>query len=72
MASSEEAKMTGTTPAWFTFTGMNVDAPPPCPSELARRPLIRLAYWTGMRRCPCSMRTMSVATAMITSTAVAA
>ena len=28
MASSDEAKMTGTTPAWLTFTGMYVVAPP--------------------------------------------
>ena len=59
--------MTGTTPAWFTFTGMNVDPPP-----YAFRPVIRFAYWTGMRRCPCSMKTMSVVTAMIARTVAAA
>ena len=64
--------MTGTTPAWFTFTGMNVDPPPPYPCECGLRPVIRFAYWTGMRRCPCSMKTMSVVTAMITRTAAAA
>ena len=46
--------MTGITPAWLTFIGMYVDAPP-----YTRRPAIRFAYWTGMRRCACSMNTMN-------------
>ncbi len=36
--------MTGMTPAWLTFSGMYVVAPP-----YIRRPIIRFAYWTGMR-----------------------
>ena len=44
--------MTGMTPAWFTFSGRYVDVPP-----YMRRPIIRLAYCTGMRRCACSTRT---------------
>ena len=44
--------MTGMTPAWLTFSGMYVDVPP-----YIRRPIIRLAYWTGIRRCACSMKT---------------
>jgi hypothetical protein len=37
--------MTGMTPAWLTFNGRYVDVPP-----YMRRPTIRFAYWTGMRR----------------------
>src|SRR5215475_12469352 len=64
MYSSDEAKMTGTTPAWLTFTGMYVVAP-----LYTRRPVIRRVYWTGMRRCACSMKTtnpMTATTTMIT------
>ena len=62
MYSSEEAKMTGMTPAWFTFSGMYVEVPP-----YIRRPTIRLAYWIGIRRCACSISAMNAisATAMI-------
>ena len=44
--------MTGMTPAWLTFNGRYVDVPPYC-----RRPTMRLAYWTGIRRCACSTNT---------------
>ena len=40
------------TPAWLTFSGRYVDVPP-----YILRPTMRLAYWTGMRRCPCSTNT---------------
>ena len=39
MYSSDEAKITGMTPAWFTFSGMYVEVPP-----YILRPTIRLAY----------------------------
>ncbi|SIM41756.1 Uncharacterised protein [Mycobacteroides abscessus subsp. abscessus] len=44
--------MTGITPAWLTFSGKYVEVPP-----YIRRPTMRLAYWTGMRRWPCSTNT---------------
>ena len=44
--------MTGITPAWLTLSGRYVDVPP-----YMRRPTMRLAYWTGMRRWPCSTNT---------------
>jgi hypothetical protein len=47
--SSEDAKITGMTPAWLTFSGRYVEVPP-----YIRRPTIRLAYCTGIRRCACS------------------
>src|SRR5215472_2911771 len=50
MYSSDEAKMTGMTPAWLILSGMYVDVPP-----YIRRPIIRLAYWIGIRRCACSI-----------------
>jgi hypothetical protein len=56
--------MTGTTPAWLTFTGMYVVAPP-----YTRRPVIRFAYWTGIRRCACSMKTTNPMTATTTTIA---
>ncbi len=40
------------TPAWLTFSGRYVDVPP-----YMRRPTMRLAYCTGMRRWPCSTNT---------------
>src|SRR5712691_1961205 len=49
--STDEAKMMGMTPAWFTLSGMYVLWPP-----IIRRPTIRFAYWTGIRRWPCSVR----------------
>src|SRR5215471_19484829 len=63
MYSRLEAKMTGITPAWLTFIGMYVEVPP-----YIRRPTIRLAYCTGMRRCACSMNTMPVKTTTTTAT----
>ena len=41
------AKMIGITPAWLTRSGRKV-----WPPEYIRRPRTRLAYWTGIRRCP--------------------
>src|ERR1041385_4212583 len=46
----EEAKMTGMTPAVLMRRGMWVDCPP-----YIRRPTTRLAYWTGIFRCPSCM-----------------
>ena len=48
---SDEAKMTGMMPAWFTLSGMYVELPPNI-----LRPTMRRAYWTGIRRCACSMK----------------
>ena len=53
--------------AWFTFIGMYVEVPP-----YIRRPTMRLAYWTGIRRCACSMKTTKPNRAMITTTAARA
>ncbi len=45
--------MTGMTPAWLTLSGRYVEVPP-----YILRPTMRLAYCTGMRRCPpCSTKT---------------
>ena len=44
---TDEAKMTGMTPAMLTLSGMNVLWPP-----IMRRPTTRLAYCTGTRRSP--------------------
>src|SRR5262249_3057093 len=49
---SDDAKITGMTPAWLTFSGKYVEVPP-----YMRRPTMRLAYCTGMRRWPCSTNT---------------
>ena len=43
--------MTGMTPAWLTLIGMYVVVPPNI-----RRPTIRLAYCTGIRRWACSTK----------------
>jgi len=58
--------MTGMTPAWFTLSGMYVELPP-----YIRRPTIRLAYWTGIRRCACSMNTTKPTIAIPTSSTTA-
>ena len=50
--STDDAKMIGITPAWFTFNGMYV-----LPPDVIFRPTTRLANWMGIRRCPCSMKT---------------
>ena len=57
--------MTGMTPAWLTFSGRYVDVSP-----YWRRPTMRLAYWTGMRRWPCSMK-ITATTRMSTPTTTA-
>ncbi len=62
MYSSDEAKMTGTTPAMFTLIGMYVFVPP-----RVRRPTMRFAYCTGMRRCDCSTKTTRATTTMPTA-----
>src|SRR6476646_7423221 len=49
--SSEDAKITGMTPAWLTLSGMYVEEPPNI-----LRPTMRRAYCTGIRRCACSMK----------------
>src|SRR5665811_2602149 len=56
-ASIEDAKMTGMTPAMLTLSGMYVLVPP-----YILRPIIRLAYCTGTRRCDCSTMTTSAMT----------
>src|SRR5690606_25231018 len=56
--SSDDPKITGMTPAWFTFNGKYVEVPP-----YIRRPIIRLAYCTGIRRWACSMNTTVAKTA---------
>src|SRR5438105_5650523 len=53
----EIAKMIGITPAEFTRSGMKVEPP-----EYIRVPRTRLAYWTGMRRCPSWMKMIAAMT----------
>src|SRR2546422_7255560 len=60
---SEDAKMTGMTPAVLIRSGMCVDWPP-----YTRRPTTRLAYWTGILRCPSCMSTTEAVTATMSST----
>ena len=60
---SDEAKITGMTPAVLIRSGMWVDCPP-----YTRRPTTRLAYCTGILRCPSCMRTTAAVTATITAT----
>src|SRR5438093_5161045 len=60
---TDDAKMIGMTPAWFTFSGMYVDWPP-----IILRPTTRLAYWTGIRRWPCSIHTTATMMATPNST----
>ena len=45
------------TPAVLTLSGRCVVCPP-----YIFRPTTRLAYWTGMRRCPRSKKTMTATT----------
>ena len=61
---TDEAKMTGMTPAMLTLSGMKVLVPP-----IMRRPTMRLAYCTGMRRSPVviQMTPTITARAMITN-----
>ena len=58
MSITDEAKMTGMTPAMFTLSGMNVLCPP-----IIRRPTTRFAYWTGMRRSPVVIQITATTTA---------
>src|SRR6185312_7173311 len=60
--SSEEAKMIGMTPGWLTLIGIYVEEPP-----YIRRPTMRLAYCTGTRRWPCSMKTTRPTSTMPTA-----
>ena len=48
------AKMIGMTPAWLTRRGRKVEAP-----WYILRPRTRLAYWTGIRRWPSWMYTIT-------------
>ena len=58
--------MTGMMPAWLTLSGMYVEEPPNI-----RRPTMRLAYCTGMRRWACSMKiTAATITRPISTTMV--
>ena len=61
---TDAAKMTGMTPAMLTLSGMKVLVPP-----IMRRPTMRLAYCTGMRRSPVviQMTPTITARAMITN-----
>ena len=54
--------MTGITPPELTLNGRWVDWPP-----ISRRPTIRLAYCTGMRRSLRSTNTMNATTAIMTT-----
>ena len=56
---TDEAKMTGMTPAMLTLSGMNVLWPP-----IMRRPTTRLAYCTGTRRSPEVIQMTPTITAM--------
>jgi hypothetical protein len=58
ISKSELAKMTGMTPAWFTFSGRNCRVPP-----YTRRPRTCLADCVGMRRCPLVMAITATTTA---------
>ncbi len=46
-ANTDEAKITGITPAWLILSGRCVACPP-----YIRRPTTLLAYWTGIFLCP--------------------
>src|SRR5450756_1357733 len=59
MSMTDEAKMTGMTPAMFTLRGMYVLAPPSM-----RRPTTRFAYCTGTRRSPVVIQMTATTTAM--------
>ena len=59
---SEEAKMTGMTPAVLMRSGMCVDWPP-----YMRRPTTRFAYCTGIFRWPSCMMMTAAVTATIMS-----
>ena len=52
--------MTGMTPAVLMRSGMWVDCPP-----YIRRPTMRLAYWTGILRCPSCITMTAAVTATI-------
>ena len=51
------AKITGITPAMFTRSGRYV-----CVPCVIRRPITRLAYWIGIRRCPSWTNTIAATT----------
>ncbi len=55
---TDEAKITGMTPAMLTLSGMKVLCPP-----IIRRPTTRLAYCTGMRRSPVVIQMTATTTA---------
>ena len=57
------AKISGSTPEAFIFSGMCVDWPP-----YILRPTMRLEYWIGMRRSPRSTNTMPMISTMKMST----
>src|SRR5919206_172057 len=63
--SRELAKITGMTPAVFTLIGMYVLVPP-----YIRRPTMRLAYWTGIRRCDSSTKMTSAMTTRPSATTI--
>ena len=63
----EEAKITGMTPAVLTRSGRCVVCPP-----YMRRPTMRLAYWTGIRRWPRSTNTIAATTAAIATSSSSA
>ena len=53
----DEAKIGGMTPATLTLSGRCVDCPP-----YIFRPTTRLAYWTGICRCPRSKKMIAAMT----------
>ena len=60
---TDEAKITGMTPAMFTLRGMKVLVPP-----IMRRPTTRLAYCTGTRRSPLVIQMTPTTTARAMTT----
>jgi hypothetical protein len=61
----DDAKIGGITPELLILSGKWVLCPP-----YMRRPTTRLAYWTGIRRCPCSTKMMIPTTATMSTSSV--
>jgi len=59
----DDAKMGGITPAVLNFNGRCVLCPP-----YILRPTILFAYWTGIRLCPLSTKTIAPTTQIIRAT----
>jgi len=61
----DEAKIGGITPEVLIFNGRCVLWPP-----YIFRPTILFAYWTGIRRCPCSIKMINATTASMSMTRI--